>query len=64
MSGQPAVIITDAPDKSKAKDIAEKYNLPLISHDIKKFYSYHGLKRVSILTSEGQKARGIVGLMN
>jgi folate-dependent phosphoribosylglycinamide formyltransferase PurN len=54
---EPAVIITDAPDKSKAEDISDKYNLPLIAHDIKRFYNTRGLNRVSIRTEEGQRVR-------
>jgi folate-dependent phosphoribosylglycinamide formyltransferase PurN len=54
---EPAVIITDAPEKSRANEIAKDYNLPLISHDIKLFYNKRGLNRVSIRTEEGQRVR-------
>ena len=54
---KPVVIVTDAPEKSKAKEIAENYDLPLISHDIKLFYKKRGLNRVSIRTEEGQRIR-------
>ena len=54
---EPAVIVTDLPEKSKAKEIAEKYNLPLICHDIKLFYRTRGLNRVSIKSEEGQRVR-------
>ena len=54
---KPVVIITDAPDESKAKEIAEKYKLPLVSHDIRVFYRSRGLHRISIKSNEGQKVR-------
>ncbi|MCF7791772.1 MAG: hypothetical protein K9L78_04925 [Victivallales bacterium] len=56
-SWEPAVIITDAPDKSRASEIAKKFNIPLVSHDIKYFYKNKGLKRVSIKTEIEQKTR-------
>jgi folate-dependent phosphoribosylglycinamide formyltransferase PurN len=54
---RPAVIVTDAPEKSKAMDIAQKYSLPLVSHDIRLFYKERGLTRVSIRTKADQKVR-------
>ena len=54
---KPTVIITDAPLKSKAKEIAEKYKIPFIEHDIKQFYNNNGEKRVSILTDKGREIR-------
>ena len=56
-SWQPSVIITDAPKKSRANIIAEKYNIPLIEHDIKAFYKTRGEKRVTLLTDSGRKIR-------
>jgi folate-dependent phosphoribosylglycinamide formyltransferase PurN len=53
----PSVIVTDAPQKSKASKIAQKYNIPLVEHDIKQFYRERGEKRVSLLTKIGCKIR-------
>ncbi|MCP4176766.1 MAG: hypothetical protein GY756_03285 [bacterium] len=54
---KPSVIVTDAPFKSRAKEIAEKYKIPFIKHDIKQFYNKHGETRVSILTDKGREIR-------
>jgi folate-dependent phosphoribosylglycinamide formyltransferase PurN len=53
----PAVIVTDCPETSRASEIAGKFNIPLISHGIKKYYSAHGESRVSLKTPEGRKIR-------
>lgn len=37
-----AALITDAPETSKTREIAEKYNLPWAGCDIRKFYAAHG----------------------
>jgi hypothetical protein len=54
---KPSVIVTDAPLKSRAKEIAKKYKIPLIEHDIKQFYKNNGETRVSILTEKGREIR-------
>ncbi len=56
-SFEPVVIVTDRPETSRADEIAEKYDLPLVSLDIKQFYSDRGESRVSLQTSEGRKLR-------
>jgi len=53
----PAVIITDAPKKSRAKEIAHKFDIPLISHDIKDYYKKNGLRKVSLKTEVGRDIR-------
>ena len=53
----PSVIVTDAPQKSRASEIALKYSIPLIEHDIKQFYRKRGEKRTSLLTETGRKIR-------
>lgn len=53
----PSAIVTDAPQKSRAAEIALKYNIPIIEHDIKRFYREKGEKRVSLLTETGRKIR-------
>ena len=53
----PSVIVTDVPQKSRASEIAIKYSIPIIEHDIKQFYKERGEKRVSLLTEVGRKIR-------
>ena len=36
------VLATDAPESSRAREIAAKFDLPLVEHDIRKFYLEHG----------------------
>ncbi len=56
-SWNPAVLVTDAPQKSRALILSEKFNLPLIFLDIREFYINHGETRVSIKTEKGQVIR-------
>ncbi len=53
----PVAIVTDAPETSRAAELAEKFNVKLISLDIRKFYNERGEKRISILTKKGQEIR-------
>ncbi|MBN1864079.1 MAG: hypothetical protein JW808_04195 [Victivallales bacterium] len=55
-SWNPALIVTDAPEKSRAREISERYGLPLVEHDIKRFYQDRGESRVSLA---GERGRGI-----
>ncbi|OGV54660.1 MAG: hypothetical protein A2017_19265 [Lentisphaerae bacterium GWF2_44_16] len=55
---KPSVIITDAPEKSRARIIAANYSLPLIELDIVKFYKERGEARVTLMTENGRKIRG------
>lgn len=52
-----AILFTDAPERSRARELAEKYALPLAENDIRKFYRDRGQTRMSIATPEGQKIR-------
>lgn len=56
-SWKPSVIVTDAPDKSRASAIAEKYNLPVIKHDILEFYRTRGEPKVTLKTENGRIIR-------
>jgi len=56
---EPAVLVTDAPEKSRAPEIAAKYNLPLIALDIREFYRQHGLTTISLATPEGRAVRAM-----
>jgi folate-dependent phosphoribosylglycinamide formyltransferase PurN len=52
-----AVLVTDAPEKSRAAEIAARFELPLIEFSIRKFYREHGEKRVSLATENGRRIR-------
>ncbi len=53
----PAVLVTDRPETSSARKLAEEYSLPLIEHDILRFYQQNGCGRVTIATEEGMRIR-------
>ncbi len=44
----PKVIVTDNPQTSKAIEISKKYNIPIITNDIKYFYKKNGLDSISL----------------
>ena len=52
-----AAIVTDAPETSRARELAEAYGLPLVAEDIREFYRAHGETRVSIATPQGLAVR-------
>lgn len=56
-SWNPAVIVTDAPLKSRAREIAENYELPLVELDIREFYKERGESRMSLMTERGREIR-------
>ncbi len=51
------VLVTDAPEKSRAGEIAQKYDLPLVALSIREFYREHGLKTISLATPAGREVR-------
>jgi len=53
----PKVIVTDNPKMSKALEISEKYNIPIIINDIKEFYLKHDLNSISLSTIHGLEIR-------
>jgi folate-dependent phosphoribosylglycinamide formyltransferase PurN len=53
----PSCIVTDRPERCTARDIAERFNIPLIEHDIFSFYKSKGLKNISLATEAGREAR-------
>ncbi|MFA6716961.1 MAG: hypothetical protein WCS27_16395 [Victivallaceae bacterium] len=57
MPWRPAAIITDAPEKSRAAEIAAKYELPLVELSIREFYRQHGERKVSLATENGRRVR-------
>ena len=56
-SWRPALIVTDRPRTSRAREIAEKYSLPLLEHGILEFYRAHGLEKVTLATPEACRVR-------
>ncbi len=52
-----AAVVTDRPETSNAREIAERYGLELIEVDIFRFYKAHGLRKISIATEEGFAVR-------
>lgn len=52
-----SVIVCDRPAKSRAREIAASHNLPLIEHDIVKFYAAKGEKSISLKSERGREIR-------
>lgn len=52
-----AVLVTDYPEKSRAKVLAEEFGLPLIALSIREFYRERGEGRVSLATEKGREIR-------
>ena len=59
VSCEAAVIVTDAPETSRAAELGQTHGLPVIGHDIRAFYRSHGETRVSIATPRGQELRQV-----
>lgn len=53
----PAVIITDAPERSRAAEIAKNYDLPLVALSIREFYRQHGENKISLASENGRRIR-------
>lgn len=51
------VIVTDRPEKSKARNLAQLYDIALVENDIRSFYNSHGCKKVTLATEEGRRLR-------
>lgn len=43
-----AVLATDAPESSRAREIAARFDLPLVEHDIRRFYREHGEESIKL----------------
>ena len=52
-----SVLVTDAPERSRARELAARFQIPLIEHDLKKFYQDHGAATTSLATAEGRRLR-------
>ena len=55
----PKLLVTDRPKTSRAREIAQKYNIPLLEHPIASFYRAHGCEQVSLATEEGRRLRDL-----
>ena len=53
----PTVIVTDRPETSRASELAIKFNIPLLTLDIRAFYRERGEERVSIMSERGRTIR-------
>ena len=51
------ILFTDRPNESMARSIADKFKLPLIENDIKRFYQQQGCNRVTLATPVGRELR-------
>lgn len=56
-AAKPVVLVTDAPEKSRAGVIGKKFNIPVVEFSIREFYREHGLKSISLATAEGRQVR-------
>ncbi len=52
-----SVIVTDAPDRSRAAQLAREYDKPLVALDIREFYRRAGLNSISLATERGRELR-------
>jgi hypothetical protein len=50
-------IVTDRPKTSRSQVLADRFDVPLISHDIRAFYRERGERRISIATERGREVR-------
>lgn len=51
------VLVTDRPESSRAEEIGQAYDIPVVALDIRAFYRERGQTRVSIATAEGRAVR-------
>jgi folate-dependent phosphoribosylglycinamide formyltransferase PurN len=54
---EPACLVTDRPTTSRAAELAERFEVPLVSHDIRAFYQANGAKRISLADELGRRLR-------
>lgn len=52
-----ALIVTDAPNRSRAAELAQTYDVPLVALDIHAFYREHQLETISLATHAGREVR-------
>ncbi len=56
-SWRPTVLVTDYPQSSRARALAEQFDLPLVEADIRAFYAAHGLESIALSTARGREVR-------
>ena len=54
-----SAIVTDRTKGCRAKEIAERFNVPYILHDIFQFYKDHGAESISVATERGMELRNL-----
>ena len=54
---QPAVLVTDAPNSSRAGEIGRNFGIPVVANDIRLFYQARGEARVTLATPGGRRLR-------
>jgi folate-dependent phosphoribosylglycinamide formyltransferase PurN len=50
-------LVTDAPETSRAREIAARFGLPLVEHDIRKLYSSHGEESIKLDSDRRRELR-------
>jgi folate-dependent phosphoribosylglycinamide formyltransferase PurN len=53
----PVAIVTDDSERSRAAEIAKKYNLPLVELSIREFYRQYGEDKISLASENGRRIR-------
>ena len=53
----PVVLVTDRPLTSRARELASRFNLPLVELDIAEFYRGRGEDKVTLMTATGRRIR-------
>ncbi len=52
-----SVLVTDRPERSRAAEIAARFGIPCLEHDIFRFYRDHGMQTIGIGTEQGFAVR-------
>lgn len=53
----PVVLVTDAPDQSRAGEIGRKFDIPVLACDLREFYRRHGQTSTALSTAIGRELR-------
>ncbi len=56
-SYEVAVLVTDAPESSAAAELGEKYSLPVVALDIRRFYADHGESGIALNSAYRRELR-------
>ncbi|MGN0866423.1 MAG: hypothetical protein ACI4SG_01930 [Oligosphaeraceae bacterium] len=52
-----ACLVTDAPETSRARELGQLFQLPVVEEDIRRFYHDRGETRISLATEAGRRIR-------